>query len=391
MAEPARRTAAPKPSRGARPPLGLQVFYPAATAYGALVLPASVLSMTGVSSLPGLGTPAAHAHEMLYGFALAVVAGNQLGPTPWSRLAPLLALWGLGRIAFLVAPFGLVAALADVLFAAGLVWRIVPRLYRAVKKVRNYALPVVLTAIGASAIAVYPAQRLGGAAATHMVLVTAVLLFALLLLFMGGRLIAPAVAGQYYRQGEELETRVQPGIEAVLIVAMLAAIVISPFAALPWAAAVAGCACIVAGVLAAARLVRWRLWGVRGRPDLFCLGAGYAWLALGLVTIGFALLANARLTAALHLVTIGSLGSLTLNVMALTWAARAQRNIADERLPVWGTFLVAAATVARVAADFAGDPRPYWWLAGACWSGAFVLLLITMAKLRRPAARKTAG
>ncbi|HEX7043780.1 MAG TPA: NnrS family protein [Burkholderiales bacterium] len=390
MAEPARRTAAPKQPRSARPPLGNQIFFPAAAAYAALVLPASVLSMTGTMSLPGLGTPAGHAHEMLYGFALAVVAGNQLGPTPWSWLAPLFGLWGLGRIAFLLAPFGLVAALADALFAAGLVWRVVPRLYRSVKKARNYALPVALTAIGASAIAFYLAQRFGGAAATHAGLVTAVLLFALLLLFMGGRLIAPAVAGQYYRQGASLETPVQPKIEGALILAMLAAIAAAPFAAQPWAAAFAGCACIVAGVLTAIRLLRWRLWGVHRRPDLLCLGAGYAWIALGLPAIGLALLADAHLTAALHFVTIGSLGSLTLNVMALTWSARAQRNIAHERLPVWGTLLLAAATVARAAADFAGDPRPLWWLAAACWSGAFVLLLITMAKLRHAGASKAA-
>lgn len=378
---------------GARRPAGNELFFPAAAAYAAIVLPMSVLSITGAAPwLPGLQTPAGHAHEMLFGFALAVVAGNQLGPTPWARLAPLFAVWALGRIAFLFAPLGLPAAAADVLFAGGLVWRTAPPLFASVKKPRNYALPVALTAIGASSMAFYIAQHSGAGATQRGVLLAAVLMFALLMLFMGGRIIAPAAAGQFYRQGSALEARVQPRLEGILIIAMIIAVVASAFSANAWAAAITIGACASAGMLAAIRLVRWRLWAVRGRPDLLCLGAGYAWLAVGLVAIALALLSHRQLTTALHLITVGGIGTLTLNVMALTWTTKARQNPARARLPIWGTLFIAAATMLRAAAGFtASDARVLLWLASACWAVAFVLLLVRLALLRQDSRRTAAN
>lgn len=379
-------------------PSGSRVFFPAAALYAAIVLPVSVLSITGViAGLPGLRTPVGHAHEMLFGFAFAVVAGNQVGPTTWARLVPLATLWALGRVAFLFAPLGVLAAAADVLFAASLVWRVTPRQFASVKKPRNYALPLALTTIGASSIAFHIVQHVGSAAAQRTVLLVAVLLFALLMLFMGGRIIAPAAAGQFYRQGRDLSARVQPRVEGALIVAMITAVLSISFSAFGWwATAVGATACGVAGVLAAIRLARWQLWAMHGRPDLLCLGAGYAWLALGLMAIAHALLTHQQPTTALHIITVGSIGTLTLNVMALAWTHEARQDPARARLPVWGTLFIAAATVARIAAGFdVNDARVFLWLAAAGWSTAFVLLFVRLTRLyrqaRKPRIERSAG
>src|SRR5690606_16280662 len=161
MADPARPSAARTP---ARRPVASDFFFPAAAAYAAFAVPASALALTGaVAGPPGLQTPAGHAHELLFGFAFAAVAGNQLGPTPWARLAPLLGLWALGRMAFLVAPLGAAAVVADALFAALLVARVAPRLFASVKKPRNYALPLAVTALGAASIAFHVALQSGAA------------------------------------------------------------------------------------------------------------------------------------------------------------------------------------------------------------------------------------
>jgi uncharacterized protein involved in response to NO len=54
-----------------------RIFFPLAAAYALLVLPASVLPMLGIAPLaPGLASPAAHAHDLLFGIALLVVAGQ---------------------------------------------------------------------------------------------------------------------------------------------------------------------------------------------------------------------------------------------------------------------------------------------------------------------------
>ena len=284
---------------------GNTVFFPMATIYAVFVLPASVFSMLGLTgALPALTSSTGHAHEMLFGFALAVVAGNQLGPIPMQRLILLAGLWVIARATFLSAPQSMTAAAANIAFAALLAAYLAPRLLGAAKKLRNQALPLVLMAICASSIAFQFAPYTGFTNAGHGILMVAVLLFALLMLFMGGRLIAPTVAGQFYRQGGKLDARVQPRIEGGLIVTMVVAVAASLCASWPPSAMLAAAATMIAGVLSAVRLLRWRLWVLRGRPDLLCLAAGYAWLAIGLVLYGAALAAGRYQTAALHIITL---------------------------------------------------------------------------------------
>ncbi|HEX7054300.1 MAG TPA: NnrS family protein [Burkholderiales bacterium] len=313
------------------------LFYPAAALYAALVLPLSVFWM-----------PQWHPREMLFGFALAVVAGNQLGAAPPRRAQLLFALWLAARVAVLAFPSQALAAAANGAFALALAAQVVPRPLRAAKKWRNRALPAIVAALCVAAAALQ--VRL------------AVLLFAALMLFMGGRVIAPMAAGQLERQGARLGPRVQPRLEGALIAVMTASLVFHPLAAL-------------AGVLAAVRMARWRLWALRGRPDLLCLASGYAWLAAGLVAFGMAVALGGDVARATHLVTVGALGTLTFNVMALSWLRVRRRDPAREPLIAAGTMLIAAATLARV------------WLvhhaaAALCWSAAFALLLAIFLRSR---------
>lgn len=342
-------------------PIGsIFVFYPAAALYAAVALPASVWAMARGWS------PLAHAHEMLFGFALAVVAGNQLGALPAGRVFALLLLWLAARAGFVLAPGSFAAAALNGAFAIALGAHIVPRLLAAAKKLRNRALPAILAALCAVA------------ALWHADLVLpAVVAFALLMLFMGGRIIPPAVAGQLQRQGESLEARVQPRLEGALLVAGLAALAGVAF---PQTYPLGPAALAAAGTLAAARLARWRLWRLRGRADLLCLASGYAWLALGLV----ALASRWHASAAIHLVTVGALGSLTFNVMAASWLLRARRTPEGSRVIVAGTLLIAAAAILRLVGAF--QAGSWLYLAAGCWSAAFALLcLLFWRSRRRPA------
>jgi uncharacterized protein involved in response to NO len=372
---------------GARPRrriAGGSIFFPLATVYAIFVLPASVFAMLGTTSaLPALASTTGHAHEMLFGFALAVVAGNQLGPMAMPRLVLLAGLWVIARAAFLCAPQSMTAAAANIAFAALLAAQLAPRLLGAARKWRNQALPLVLVAICIGGIAFQLARHADFAGTEHTVPIVVVLLLALLMLFMGGRIIAPTVAGQFYRQGGKLDARVQPRIEGGLIIAMAVAVAASLLASQPPFAMLAAAATAVAGVLSAVRLLRWRLWLLRGRPDLLCLAAGYAWLAIGLVLYGAALAAGRYQTAALHLITVGALGTLTLNVMAMTWTLKARQDPSRARVRVAATILVGAAALARVLAGLGVfDPQALYVIAAATWSSAFALLLVFFVHLR---------
>ncbi len=371
-------------------------FYPAATLYAIVVVPMSVAAMLdGIRVVPGLASPVGHAHELLFGFALAVVAGNQLGLRRRRVLGLLAAVWLLARLAFVFAPGGYAAIATNVLFPALLAWHIAPRLVASAKKWRNKALPAVLVAICATAVALTIAAVLVQGA-SRSILDVGVALFALLLSFMGGRLIAPTVAGQIYRQGGNLEARVQPRVEGALIIVLAVAIAVLALETLvadasPLAKASGG-ALVLAGVLAALRLARWRLWRLERRPDLLCLGAGYAWLATGLVLFG---LTHARPagtaaadTLAIHVITIGSLGTLTLNVMAMTRLPALRLPAASTRLPIVGTLLLGAATLLRVAF---GSYAASLLAATLCWTVAYVLLLVVLLTAKRQAAARSAA
>ncbi len=356
-------------------------FYPAAAAYGAIVLPLSVLAMERQTPwLAALADPAGHAHEMLFGFALAVVAGNQLGALSRERLFLLFLLWTGARAAFLVSPASVLADALNAAFPAFLAAQVAPRLFASAKKLRNQALPSVIAALcvaGAAWQLVHHWENRGRSGVPPALVLATVLLFTLLMLFMGGRIIAPAVAGQFYRQGDSLQARVQPRLEAALIIACGLAVVALFF---PGGRLLSAAGAAAAGVLAFVRLARWRLWALRGRADLLCLACGYAWLAIGLVAMAGSLASDRLQAAAVHLVTVGALGTLTLNVMAMSWALKHRFDPARSAELPWGTALIAAAVLCRIAGSF--DPNPWLTLAAACWSSAFVLLLAFFWRIR---------
>ncbi|MBL8353094.1 MAG: NnrS family protein [Burkholderiaceae bacterium] len=138
-------------------------------------------------------------------------------------------------------------------------------------------------------------------------------LFALQMRFMGGRIAAPAIAGQFHHQGQNLAARVQPRIEAALLVAGI----ITPLAlAVPGWHALAGASAAVSGVLALIRLGRWRLWALRGRADPCCLSVGCAWLAVVQLALGESVAGGRLGLAAVHVTTVGASGMPSFNVMA---------------------------------------------------------------------------
>ena len=363
---------------------GNTIFFPIATAYAIFILPASVFSMLGFTDLfPALSSSGGHAHEMLFGFALAVVAGNQIGPIAISRLSLLVGIWVIARAAFLAAPLSITATIANIIFAGLLALHIAPRLFKAAKKLRNQALPMVLTAICVSSIAFHLDQQTGFLSVTHTIPTVTVLLLTMLMLFMGGRIIAPTVAGQFHRQGDNLAARVQPRIEGGILIAMTIAITASMFPNEKTFTMSVAATTITAGILSAIRLLRWRLWKLQGRPDLFCLAAGYSWLSIGLLVYGVLLTTDHSPTAALHIITIGALGTLTLNVMHMTWTHKAKLDPTYTSAPVWATLLIATAVLARLIASFGiYDSIVLLRLAAILWSSAFLLLFIQLMRIR---------
>lgn len=345
-------------------------LFPLAALHAALMVPLSMLGLYHCWPLL-LATPAAHAREMLFGFALAVIAGYLLGPLPRRRLAALTLLWLVGRLGVLEWPGVLVASLADGLFAAWLALHLVPR-FQAAKKWRNRLLSPLLGLISLLALATLIPRFLGTVSATAMTLHQGVLWLVLLMLFMGGRVIAPAVNGYLMKTFRRSGAGVQPRLEAALIVLLGLANIVLLWAPLRYLAALL---LLAAGGLVLWRLYRWQPLHCGGRPDLLVPMLGYGWLALGLFLLAHSVWQAHYPSAVLHVFTIGALGTLASSIMLRHVILRAKH--APER--EWWLWLLAAlfalAMLLRLGALEAGSAwLPLLWGSALAWSLAWLLV-----------------
>ena len=151
------------------------------------------------------------------------------------------------------------------------------------------------------------------------------------------------------------------------------------FALTPILPSIAGLLLIASGILAAIRLVRWQLWRCLARPDLICLGVGYAWLTLGLILLGAVKLGViTHFSSAVHAITVGALGTLSLNVMVRMTLLHAKRYPSHIIHILAMTGLMAAAVLARIGADFNIQRETLLAAAALAWSGAFAIALAVM-------------
>ena len=357
-------------------------WFPIAALYGALVLPWSVLGQVGLVAAPaGLRDGLEHAHEMLFGFALAVVAGYTLKPGTQGASALLLLTWLCARLAFLLTPASRVALALNGLFVAGLALLVAPTYLRA-SKWSNRSVAFIIMGLALAALSFHLARQ---SRDLHTIVLTAVLLLSSLMFFMGGRILAPAVAGHIRTRRAPLVHVVQPALEVALLCVLAVSIVAVASGLAPGRTA-AGALLLGATLLALVRMLRWQFWWCHDQPDLLALLAGYLWLIAGWAITGGALLLGRSPTTALHAITAGALGTLTYTVMLRT---RMFRCTGDTNRLAWGyagALLLGAAAVMRIG----GTTPTLLVAASACWSLAYVLLAGLLLWLWRAKARETA-
>lgn len=370
-------------SEQAKKPFASLFFFPVATAYGVFILPWSVLAQFGLlAAPPGLTGSLGHAHEMLFGFALAVVAGYVLGPQSPRWLWSILLLWVAARIAFLGWPTSYVSALINILFVAVLAYKVVPR-FAGAKKWRNKTLAPILLGLCVAAATFQALLLADHTGPAHGLLFEAILLLSALMFFMSGRMLAPAIATHLLKQNRELNARLQPRLEGYVLLSLASALIVNLLPGVPTQPIVGWCL-LAASAVALLRLSRWPVWRCLDRPDLVALTSGYIWLVIGWAVIGWTLLSRTLpLSTALHGITVGALGSLTLTVMARSQAQRTRKDANAAPAIYLAAGLISIAAMARMAA---GNLIPGVWihvLAAISWSVAFLCLLVFLLWFRK--------
>jgi uncharacterized protein involved in response to NO len=362
---------------------GFRPFFFGAAVFAGLAVPAWVLLFAAEGTAPFLYLPREwHVHEMLFGFLPAVITGFLLTAIPnWTGRPPvkgrplmlLWALWLAGRLVIAIPwPEPAVSAAIDGAFlvvVAGMVWRIMT-----VGGHWTLAPMGVLVSLYAGATLLFHWLAFSGAE-TDLSARMALAVVMLLLAFIGGR-VTPNFTRNFVVQ-ERLTERPAPfsrfDVAALALVAM---------AAIVWAAApqapTTGWALIAAGAVHLVRLARWRGWVTWKEPLVLILHVGYGWLAVSLLALGGASLGfGLKATDAVHVLTSGAVGAMTLGVMTRASLGHTGRPLHANALTVAIYVLVNLGAMVRVFGTAAGLPTNLMLgLAAAGWSGAYVLFAV---------------
>jgi uncharacterized protein involved in response to NO len=351
--------------------LGFRPFYLLAGAYAALAVP--VWAMQYAGWLPGANI-VWHAHEMILGYAFAVIAGFLLTavrawtgrPTPTgAALAAIAALWLLARALALVSLPA--AAVAGAFFAVAVAWGIGRPLVAAANR-RNQFFILLVLGLGAAGIVLQVWPQLGIALGLDVVL--------FVMSVVAGRVVPMftnnAIAGAGARRIAWVETAALGSVLALL--ALDALELARPAAVVALAAAAAH----------GARLALWSPQRTLARPIVWILHVAYAWIVVHLALRGLAGFGLVPVALATHALTVGAIGGLTLGMMTRTARGHTARPLAAGAAETSAYALVQLAAVARVLVPLA-FPGAYlgatlaaallWFAAFATFTVAYVPIL----------------
>jgi len=359
--------------------LGFRPFYLLASAFAALSVALWALQFAGLVSTPYLSGPLWHAHEMVFGFTLAVVVGflftagrnwsNQPTPTG-GRLAALALLWVAGRVLVLT-PFPLAAAVVNVAFPLAAAAALAVPFWRA-RNQRNYFFVGLLVLMAAAQAAFHASQQGWGGVPGGFGLQIALDVVLFIMAVMGGRVIPMFTNNGVPGAGAER----RPLVEKLALGSVLA--LLAADALMPPPLVVA----LVAAVASMAHLARWALWrplATWRTPLVWVLHLAYLWIPLHLALRGGAALGALPMSVATHALTVGAIGGLIIGMMTRTARGHTGRALRAEGPEVVAYVLVAFAALARVAVPLAMPEATVTAVlaSAALWAAGFGLYAVS--------------
>jgi uncharacterized protein involved in response to NO len=333
-----------------------------------------------------------HAHEMIFGFATAAVAGFLLTAVPnWTGALPLsgpplmllFGVWLAGRIAMLA------AGVIGTVFAAGIDLCFVPLLGVSAARqlfikpaARNLLLLAILAAMLGANVAyhlantgLWPGHELGS-------LRFALMLLVLMIAIIGGRVI-PAFTHNWLHlnvPGAAMPNR-YGWLDATAIATVAAVALLQVISAPRW---LLGSLASAAAVANGARLLLWRGLATRRAPIVWILHVAYAWLVVGLALMSVgAFSSDVRDVAAVHAFGAGAVATMIMAIMSRASLGHTGRPLIAPKLAVAAYALLTLAAVLRV---FGPALAPAFYVeelvvGGLAWIVAFALFIVAYAPI----------
>lgn len=360
--------------------LGFRPFFLLAGLAATLLMLLWPFAWRGQLAPPAHYDPVAwHGHEMLFGYAAAVIAGflltavrNWTGVDTWTgaRLGGLALVWLLGRLLPWApgVPVAVPSAL-DVAFLPLVALSLARPLWQAQDRINRVFLPLLLAMALANLLShlqlVGMADELGDARRVMLDLVL------LLIVLVAGRVLP--FFTRNVLPGFQPRTRRWVEVASFLAIVLIALFELVPLlpttlSAMLW---------IGFAALQALRLAGWFDLRVFGLPVLWVLHLGYAWLCLGALLSGLALLGLFPEAAALHALTIGTVGVFTLGMMTRVSRGHTGRPINVSPITAAAFVLANTAVVVRVFGPSWSADRYALWVdvSAALWVLAFGLFV----------------
>lgn len=358
--------------------LGFRPFYLLASFFSVFSVLLWVAQYSGFLPAAYLRGSVWHAHEMLFGYTTAVMAGflltavrnwtNRPAPTGIPLMA-MAALWVGGRVLVLT-PFDVAAGVVNAAFPVAVAIAIGIPLFRA-RNVRNYFFVGLLLLVTALVLLVHLALQPRFGLSPHWGLQLALDVVLFIMVVMGGRVIPmftnnaiPGTRATRYPSVEKI------ALGTVLLLFFADLLQLQPMVI----AAIALAGALVHGV----RLYLWQPRRTIGTPLVWILHAAYAWIVVHLVLRGLSEVGWLSGSLAAHALTVGAIGGLTIGMMTRTARGHTARPLIADGYEVASFLLVQAAAIVRV---FGGIVTPAFYLASVqlsslLWAGAFGLYAV---------------
>ncbi|MEO6609391.1 MAG: NnrS family protein [Aestuariivirga sp.] len=357
---------------------GFRPFFLLAGMWAALAMALWIGMLSGHNLLATAFDPASwHAHEMLFGYLGAVIAGFLMTAVPnWTGrmpivgwpLASLAALWLLGRVAVAVSVFAPIpAALTDLAFPTALLLVIA----REILTGRNWQNLPAMALIGAFILAnalfhisVLRGEYAAGGIGFRLGLAVAVMLISLI----GGRIVPSFTRNWLAQRASTTQPVPFGGADKVVLslgLASLALWVLWPMHP------IAGIGLAMAGIAHLWRLSRWSGRHAAKEPLVWVLHIAYAFVPLGFVLMGASVFGLLPQAAAQHIWMAGAVGLMTMAVMTRASLGHSGRSLSASRATTSIYLALIGSVLARLAYGISPGTPELLHLAAGLWIAAF--------------------
>src|SRR5665213_1993135 len=364
---------------------GFRPFFFLAGLWAALAMVAWIAMLTGHAPFPTrFDAFTWHAHEFVFGYVSAVIAGFLLTAVPnWTGNLPVVGwplgglamLWLAGRIAVMfstmVSPW--LVGLVDLALGVALILFLGREIFTG----RNWhnlpvlgLLTLLVTANGLFHWAAAVGHPVGDNIGLRLGLATEIMLITLI----GGRIV-PSFTRNWLAQRKAARLPAQLGrVDQITLVATGVALI--SFVAAPENLAT-GVLCTLAGSANMLRLSRWQGQQTGAEPLLWVLHLAYGFLALGFFTVAAGAIGLMPMAGALHIWLVGAIGLMTVAVMTRATRGHTGKQLTAPPSTAAIYVLIVLAVVARIAAAlWPAAAGVVLDIAAGAWIAAFALFAV---------------